>query len=207
MNGFITESVSKIYDGFGTAAYLLMLTFTTRLLYLPIEEAFGRAGDFHFYPVTAGNWDIHVGRALAAGNDENRLAFNGLTAGVLLWQVTRFSNRIGEIGLFNQTGWLIWLTLLLIVVVLWKRIFPIGLRFFSMTFLLLWAGLLYANTGNLLQTWPAVLIVAYQSVKAIALIGILILTWWIAFRTINPSQRKACAVLLAFCAMLAGMWF
>jgi len=207
MNGFVTESVSKIYDGFGTAAYLLMLTFTTRLLYLPIEEAFGRAGVFIFILLLLATGIFMLGRAFAAEKDENRLAFNGLTAGVLLWQVTRFSNRIGEIGLFNQTGWLIWLTFLLVVLVLWKRIFPVGLRFFSMTFLLLWAGLLYANTGNLLQTWPAVLIVAYRSVKAFALIGILILIWWIAFRTINPSQRKTCAVLLAFCAMLAGMWF
>lgn len=207
MNGFITESVSKIYDGFGTAAYLLMVTFTTRLLYLPIEEAFGRPGVFIFILLLLATGIFMLGRAFAAEKDENRLAFNGLTAGVLLWQVTRFSNRIGEIGLFNQTGWLIWLTFLLVVLVLWRRIFPVGLRFFSMTFLLLWAGLLYTTTGDLLQTWPPVLIVAYHSVRAIALVGILILTWWIAFRTINPSQRKTCAVLLAFCAMLAGTWF
>jgi|GEM_PF-823260 len=207
MNGFVTESVSKIYDGFGTTAYLLMLTFTTRLIYLPTEEAFGRPGVFIYILLLLAIGVFMLGRALAAGNDENRLAFNGLTAGVLLWQVTRFSNRIGEIGLFTQTGWLIWLIFLLIVVVLWKRIFPTGLRFFSMTFLLLWVVLLYANTSEMLQSWLPVLIVAYLSVKAIALIGILLLTWWIAFRTINPSQRKTCAVLLAFCAMLAGMWF
>jgi hypothetical protein len=207
MNGFITESVSKIYDGFGTAAFLLMLTFSTRLLYLPIEKSFGQAGVFIYILLLLAAGIFMLGKALVTDKDENRLAFNGLTAGVLLWQVTRFSNLIGDIGLFNQAGWLIWLTFLLIVVILWRRIFPVGLRFFSMTFLLLWAGLLYTNSGELILSWPAVLIVAYHSVKAAALIGILILTWWIAFRTFNPNQRKACAVLLAFCAMLAGMWF
>lgn len=207
MNGFVTESVSKIYDGFGTTAYLLLLTFTPRLVYLPIKAAFGRPGVFIFILLLLAAGIFMLGRSLAAGKDENRLAFNGLTAGVLLWQVTRFSNLIGEIGLFKQTGWLIWLTLLLIFGVMWRKIFPVGLRFFALTFLLLWAGLLYTNTGDLLQSWPAVLIVSYHTIRALALVAILVLIWWIAFRTFNPIQRKACAVLLAFCAMLAGMWF
>ena len=186
---------------------LLLLTFAPRLVYLPIEQAFGRPGVFMFILILLATGIFMLARALTPGKDENRLAFNGLTAGVLLWQVTRFSNLIGEIGLFEQTGWLIWLTFTLIVAVLWRKVFPIGLRFFSITFLLHWAGLLYTNTSNLLHTWPPVLVVSYLSVRVIALIGILLLTWWIAFRTVNSSQRKACAVFLAFCAMIAGNWF
>lgn len=48
MNGFITESVSKLYDGFGTALYLRGLVFSTCLMHLFINKYLGYAGLFIF---------------------------------------------------------------------------------------------------------------------------------------------------------------
>jgi hypothetical protein len=96
---------------------------------------------------------------------------------------------------------------LLIAIVLWRKVFLVGMRFFVLVYLLMWAGMLYVNTQNLLISWPPVLVATYHAVRVIALAGILVFLWWIVFRTFTPVQRKACAVGLAFCGLLAVMAF
>jgi hypothetical protein len=207
MNGFINESVSKLYDGFGSVFYLLALYFATRLVYLPVAHAFGKPGVFIYILFLLAVGIFMLARSLVTDKEETRLATYGLTAGVLLWHVMQFSNLMGNSGLFGQTGWLFWLLFLLIAIVLWRKVFLVGMRFFVLVYLLMWAGMLYVNTQNLLISWPPVLVATYHAVRVIALAGILVFLWWIVFRTFTPVQRKACAVGLAFCGLLAVMAF
>lgn len=207
MNGFISESTSKISDGIGTAFYMLVLYFSTRLVYPFVETTFGKPGVFVYILILLAAGIIMLARALLTGRQDAQLADAGLTAGVLLWQVTQFSNLLGGSGLFGQSGWLFWLMAVLITTVLWRKVLPIGLRFFMLVYLLLWVGLLYANSLVLITGWPPALIVAYHAVRGAALTGVLVFLWWIVYRSVNVVQRKVCAVGLAFCVLLGLLNF
>ena len=207
MNGFISESTSKISDGFGTAFFILVLYFATRFLYPLVETTFGRPGAFIYILILLAVGIFMLARALLAGREDTQLADAGLTAGVLLWQVTQFSNLLGGSGLFGQSGWLFWLMAVLITTVLWRKVLPVGLRFFMLVYLLMWVGLLYANTLSLITGWPPVFIAAYHAVRVVALLGVLVFLWWIVFRTSTAVERKVCAVGFAFCVLLGVLTF
>jgi hypothetical protein len=207
MNGFITESTSKISDGFGTAVFILLLYSSTRLIYTPVETIFGKPGAFIYILLLLAAGIFMLARALLAGRIDAQLAVSGLGAGVLLWQVTRFSSQVGDSGLFGQSGWLFLLMAALITTVLWRRVLPIGLRFFMLVYLLLWAGQLYASALPLISGWPPMFIMPYRAVWVAALVGILVFLWGIVFRTFNAVQRKGYAVGLAFCVLLAASLF
>lgn len=207
MNGFITESVSKIYDGFGTAAYLLMITFAARLVYLPVEKALGKTGIFVYILVLLAVGTFLAGKSLTKAKDDNHLAFYGMSAGVLLWQAVQFSLKFGSDNSIGWSGWLIGGAVLALMILLWKKILPFGLRFFAAEFTLLWAGVLYRDGLAQLGHWSPAIAAGYQLLRAAALVGILFIIWWIAFRTKEVAQRQACGMALAFCAMLAGLWF
>jgi hypothetical protein len=207
MNGFISESTSKISNGFGTAFFILLLYFATRFIYPLVETTFGTPGAFIYILILLAAGIFMLARALLAGSEDAQLADAGLTAGVLLWQVTQFSNLLGSSGLFGQSGWLFWLMAVLITTVLWRKVLPIGLRFFMLVYLLMWVGLLYANTLSLITGWPPVFIAAYHAVRVIALLGVIVFLWWIVFRTSTAVERKVCAVGFAFCVLLGVLTF
>ena len=207
MNGFISESTSKISNGFGTAFFILVLYFATRFLYPLVETTFGRPGAFIYILILLAAGIFMLARALLAGREDAQLADAGLTAGVLLWQVTQFSNLLGGSGLFGQSGWLFWLMAVLITTVLWRKVLPIGLRFFMLVYLLMWVGLLYTNTLSFITGWPPVFIATYHAVRVIALLGVLVFLWWIVFRTSTAVERKVCAVGFAFCVLLGVLTF
>jgi hypothetical protein len=98
MNGFINESVSKLYDGFGSVFYLLALYFATRLVYLPVAHAFGKPGVFIYILFLLAVGIFMLARSLVTDKEETRLATYGLTAGVLLWHVMQFSRLAGFFG-------------------------------------------------------------------------------------------------------------
>ena len=207
MNGFISESTSKISDGFGTAFFILVLYLSTRFVYPLVETTFGKPGAFIYILILLAAGIFMLARALLTGRQEAQLADAGLTAGVLLWQVTQFSNLLGSSGLFRPGGWLFWLMAVLITTVLWRKVLPIGLRFFMLVFLLFWAGLLYTSTLALITAWPPVFIAIFHAVRAAALAGVLVFLWWIVYRTSNVVERKVCAVGVAFCVLLGVMLF
>lgn len=207
MNGFITESTSKIFDGFGTAFFILVLYFSTRFVYPFVETTFGKPGVFIYILILLAAGIFMLARALLTSRQEAQLADAGLTAGVLLWQVTQFSNLLGNSGLFGQGGWLFWLMAVLITTVLWQKVLPIGLRFFIIVYLIWWAGLLYANTLSLITGWSPVFITSYHAVSAVALVGVLAFVLWIVFRTSKVVERKGCAVGLASRVLLSATIF
>jgi len=207
MNGFITESTSKISDGFGTAFFILALNLSTRFIYPLIETTFAKPGAFIYILILLAAGIFMLARSLLTGSQDAQLADAGLTAGVLLWQVTQFSNVLGSSGLFGQSGWLFWLMAVLITTVLWRKVLPIGLRFFMLVYLLFWAGQLYTNTLVLITAWPPVFIAAYHAVRVAALLGVIVFLWWIVFRTSTAVERKVCAVGLAFCVLLGILFF
>jgi hypothetical protein len=207
MNGFITESVSKLYDGFGTALYLLGLVFSTRLMHLFIIKYLGYPGLFIFSLLLLALGIFLLARGIVNVQDENKCATYGISAGVILWQVLQFLNLAEELGFYRVIPLIIWGIAALLLMIFWRKIGWVTFRFFSLVFLLMWAGSFLIKTSELIQGWTTGWTLVFYSVRMISLVGTLLFTWWIIFHSPTSMQRKISAVGLAFCAMLAGLWF
>ncbi len=96
MNGFITESTSKITDGFGTAVYILVLYFFIYYVGANVESTFGKTGYILLILILLAAGIFMLTRALRAGKAEAQLADAGITAGVLLWQVHGVQQRFRQ---------------------------------------------------------------------------------------------------------------
>ncbi len=207
MNGFITESTSKITDGFGTAVYILVLYFFLYYAAANVESTLGKPGYILLILILLAVGIFMLTRALRAGKAEAQLADAGITAGVLLWQCTAFSNAFGNAGFSGKIGWLYWSMALLVMIVLWRKTLPPGLRFLLLVYLSLWVVVLYHFALPLISGLPTVFTVLYHFVRVAALAGVLVFMWAIVYHTTNSLQRKLCAVGLAFCVFIgAGIY-
>jgi hypothetical protein len=207
MNGFITESTSKISDGFGTTLFLLALYSATNITYPPVVSSFGRPGVFAYILILLGIGIFMLQRSIAGHGQEEKHSGSGLTAGLLLWQVTRFSNLLGNIGLFNQTGYLVWLMVFLMTLVLWKKLLPLGIKYFTLTFLCHWLGILLVNSQTLIESASPVVQASWLAFRVLGAVGIFVFIGWIVFKAFTPTQRKFCGLGLYFCILLTGLWF
>jgi hypothetical protein len=202
MNGFISESTSKISDGFGTAVYLFTLHISTRFLYSLIDKSSIKPGEFVFILLPVALGVFMLVRAFTGTRPVEQRADAGLAAGALLWQVTLFVYLLISGGLFEYISWVIWLLGVLSTIVLWPRILSLGLRFFTLVYLLMWAGTLYVDLLAFISGWPTIFIAIYHAVRMAALAGVLVFLWVIVYRSSNSMQRKVCGVGLAFCVLL-----
>jgi hypothetical protein len=207
MNGFITESVSKLYDGFGTALYLLGVVFSTRLMNLFVNKYLRFPGLFIFSLLLLAIGIFLLARGVVGGLDDNKQATYGISAGVLIWQAPTFLNLSNGIGFYTIYGLIIWGVTTLFLALFWRRISWVSIRFFILVFLGMWAGSFLIQASELLQGWTTAWTFVFYSVRLASLAGTLVFTWWIIFHSPTSMQRKISAVGLAFCAMLAGLWF
>jgi len=207
MNGFITESVSKLSDGFGTALYLLGLVFSTRFLNRVIEKYFGYTGFFIFTLLLLVLAIFSLGRGISKDQDDPNSAGYGITSGVLLWQVLIFFSLIGNLRIFSIPVMILWAIAGLITLMSWRKISSKTIRFFLLVFLMMWGGFIFIEGNNLAFNWQPIWNLVFFSGRLAALAGTLVFSWWIVFKSVNSENRKIAGVLLGFSAMLAGLWF
>lgn len=207
MNGFITESVSKLYDGFGTALYLLGLVFSSRLINLFAIKYLGYPGLFIFSLLLLAIGFLLLGQGVIRNLDENKQAAYGICAGVLLWQAPTFLDLFNILGFYNLTVLIILSIFALLLVWLWQRIHWISIRFCILVFLGMWAGSFLIHANELIHGWTNAWTLVFYCIRMASLAGTLVFTWWIIFRSPTSMQRRISGVGLAFCAMMAGLWF
>ena len=207
MSGFITESVSKISDGFGSAIKLLVFLLLSTLAVTPIRSLFGLYGVVGLLALLFLLSIYYLYSSLRGQFEENKKAWCGMASGVLLWQVTRYLPEIPGLGGLDSIGILYWLGLLLVTILLWKPVLNIGLKFLLTTFLLNWIGHLYLIYMNQSEQWPRLLSMVYPYLRYLGIVGILIVIWWIVTRSQNSIQRKYGGLALYFCVLLTFLFF
>lgn len=207
MNGFITESVSKISDGFGSAIKLLAFMLLTTLAIVPIKNYFGLAGILCLLGLLFLLAAYYFYSSLRNQVNDTKKAWCGMAAGVLLWQITRFLPEIPGMGWLDKIGWVYWVGLAAITALLWRKILPIGLRFLLLTFLLNWIGRLYLASLGLGLFSSGFLAVVYSNLRYLGLAGILLSIWWIVTRSRNSLERKYGGLALYFSVLLTFLFF
>lgn len=207
MNGFVTESVNKIADGFGSAVKLLLVAVLTSLAFIPIKTYLGSLGIIGLlilFLILAG---IYLRRSVDEHVDERTTAWCGMLAGALFWQVTRFLPEIPGLEWFSMAGLAYWAGASLLTLVLWKKVLSTGIRFLLVTFLLNWIGWLYAFYYQRASIWPDVVASVFQSLHYLGILGVLASIWWIVTRSRNSIERRYGALALYFSVLFSFLIF
>jgi hypothetical protein len=194
MNGFITESASKITDGMGNAAKLFLLYALTTLLIVPIQSFIGRPGllVYIFLLLALGAFEMH--RIFVVHTSEPQRAWHGMASGLYFWQVIRYTAKLGNLQLFQMSGMIFWLTILIIVSLLWKKIMTLGMRSAMAVFLVCWLEKLYQTGFAYLVKWSPFFNFGYSALRYIAGFIGLIALFIIIFRSSELNTRVYSAV-------------
>lgn len=207
MNGFITESVSKIADGFGSALKLLAFVILTALAFIPLKTHLGLYGVLGLLAVLLLLSLFYIYRSFNPGFEDRQKAWCGMAAGALLWQVTHYLPEIPGWGWVSKAGILYWAGAALLTLVLWKHVLSVGFRFTLLTFLLNWIGGIYLATMARAGLWPQFIAQAYASMHYLGILGILFSIWWIVMRSRNSLERKYGGLALYFSVLFTFLFF
>jgi len=195
MNGFVTESTSKLSDGIGNAIRLLLLYLITSLLILPIGHFFHRIGMLIYILILLALAVFELQRALAVRTSDQRRAWNGMAAGAYFWQVLRFTADIGSLKIFQQAGIIFWVMAVLITATLWKKVLPIGIKTALMVILVCWLGKIYLVGMGYLSNWAPFVVFAYKAAQYIIGAGGILTLLYIVFRSHDAASRSYAAIL------------
>jgi len=195
MNGFITESVSKLSDGIGNSIRLLALYLVTTLLVVPINTFFNRIGVLIYLFILLALAVFELQRSLAIRTSDHKRAWCGMAAGVYFWQVIRFAAQLDAIKIFQQSGILFWIIAVLVTATLWNKFLPMGLRTTTLTLLTCWLGKIYVLGFGFLANWAPVVVFGYEAIRYICGVGGLLLLVYILFKSENAANRSYAAIL------------
>ena len=196
MNGFITESTSKISDGLGNTVKLLLLYAFTSLIIIPIEKYFHRAGLLVYIFLLIAIAVFELQRSLAARTSDQRRAWDGMAAGLYFWQVIRYTSDLGSFFLFQQSGLIFWVMVALMTATLWNKVIPVGVRSCMLVILVNWLGKLYLAGFSYVSEWPPVIVFSYSALRYLAgAVGLLAL-FYILFRSQGVSSQSYGAIIV-----------
>lgn len=207
MQGFITESASKITDGLGSTLKLLAVAAATSLLFMPVNQADSPILRTAYIGMLLLGGVYFLYRSLVPATSDAVRASNGMLSGLLLFQVLRFSGLTQKWGLLDTRGYLIWLVAVLVVGLLWRRAFPTGVRFLVLLVLLNWLDNLYTASGASAADWGLVWQIGFKSLRYLGAAGIAVTLWFILLKSGNALQRKYVAALLYFFVLFTFLFF
>ncbi|MHC1740798.1 MAG: hypothetical protein AB9897_06770 [Anaerolineaceae bacterium] len=201
MNGFITESVSKITDGIVNAIRLILFYALTTLLILPIRNYFNRPGVLIYIFILLAAAGFEFQRSLLTNRSEAKRAWHGMAAGLFFWQVIRFTADMSSLKLFQETGIIFWVMAVIMVAVLWKKILTVGMRSAMAVLLVCWLERIYQTGFPTISNWPPFVNFGYASIRYIIAVAGAIALVNIVFRSRDLNTRVYNAILI-FAAFL-----
>lgn len=134
------ELRSKLVDGVLAGSVLVLLELLLILLITPVELIFSRPGLLVYTVVLLAVSVVCLERSLNTSLTELVQAWWGVMGGLAGWVVIELNNYLGSQELTSETGVLNLMLVLLVVSVLWRRIAPLGLRYYFVMVLLGWVG-------------------------------------------------------------------
>jgi hypothetical protein len=196
MDGFITESVAKISDGFLSAIKLILTYFLTKLLLIPIEHFLGLPGVIIYVLILLAFAAFDLQRSLMVGFSDQKRAWKGMAAGLLFWQAFAITAGVGSFPFFEQLGILFWVMLVLFTAILWRKILPIGGRMALLVFITCWMGVIYLTGFSYITGWPPFFTLAYGSIRFIATALGVAAVIFVVYRSSNAENRSLAAVII-----------
>jgi hypothetical protein len=198
-----TELYSKFFDGFLPGLILFLLFVVALLLVNPIEYTTGKPGVMVYALALLAVSMICLERAVNTQTPDINRALNGMASGALAWVVVELSNYIGSFAIESVTGVLIFIMVILITATIWRRGLPMGIQYFSGTFVLLWGGYLVVAAGAVFSEWVPETLSFYNRAGWIFILLAALAAALILVRSMTRLERLWGSVLIAFFMLLA----
>jgi len=198
------EIRSKLLDGLLAPLVLILITILVALLIRPVEILFQRPGLLVYTVVLLAAAVVSLERSVVLRFPDAVRALWGIVGGLLTWTVIELSTMIGEQGIISQTGVILLMLVGLIVGVLWKKVLPLGVKFYTVTFLGGWIGHLSLNGIRFVLDMNKDSAAA-NTIQMIgfSVIGVcVIIMGWIFLQSKSRIQRLWGTVALWLCAVL-----
>jgi hypothetical protein len=197
------ELRSKVFDGLLPGLLLFLLLVVSLLLVSPIEYTTGKPGVMVYVLALLAVSIMCLERSINSQASDVTRAMNGIASGALAWIVVELSNYIGSFAIESVTGGLIFIMVVLITATIWRRGLPMGIQYFSGTFVLLWGGYLVIAAKNIFSEWWAdestiLATIGWVFILLAAVAAVLILV-----KSRNRLERLWGSLLIAFFMILA----
>lgn len=196
MDGFITESVGKISDGLFAAIKLVIVYYLARLLLIPVDRFFGLTGVVIYVIIIMAVGAFYLYRSLAPGTSDHKRAWKGMMAGLLFWLAFVMIADFGSFPLFERLGILFWVMLVLVMVTLWKKVQPIGVKMSLALFLVCWIGKIYFISLARVVDWLPVLQLAFSAIRYLTIAAGVGAIVFIIYRSWNAVSRGLAAIVI-----------
>lgn len=128
----------KLFDGVLPSLVMILLTMLFALLVTPVHVVFGLPGVLIYNLIILAVGVYALGRCVQQKFNEITRAWYGMIAGLLLWYAVYTAEKMGEIHITPEVGVVFLLLAVLVSATLWKTIFPLGLKFLALVFMVNW---------------------------------------------------------------------
>jgi len=194
---------SLVMDGLLLAAVMTLLSLLLNLLITPNYGLGGNSGLLVYALFLLAVCMYCLDRSLVAGFHETQRAWYGALGGLISWIVISLADQIGNGGLTHQAA-VIWLIFMgLVVSVLWRRVLPIGARFFFTALMMSWVVRFVLVSQELLANWLPVFENVYRFSGYVGIFGMLVSLVWLVLRARQRIQRMWTAQWVWFFSLIA----
>ncbi len=184
------------------AVILLLVSFVTRLAGLAVTRFLGSLGMLLFLVILLSFSMFLLEQSLLNKRAEHVRIWDGMLAGLFAWLVLSSVEMLGPSALAGRNGLLVLLMVSIITFILWRRIYPVGMKYFSIVLLANWSALVGFNILNQffhhLKWFPY--LTGGLSISA-GIAGFL-LAVWILLSSRTRTQRMRYSAWLWFCCLL-----
>lgn len=194
---------SKVVDGVMASAILFVLVILLALLVNPIRALFGQPGLLVYILILLAAAALCLEQSVLTRYPETTRAWYGMAGGTLAWTVIRLNNSLDNLSLTSNAAVLTLILLGVVVATLWRRILPLGVRYFSAVILLNWVGRLFLDVQTLFAQWLPFFRVSSSLSGVVALAGVIGSLIYIFFHSERRLERLGAALLAAFFMLLA----
>ena len=148
------ESASKINDGLLPPIVLTLLALLYSLLVQSVQRLLLLPGMLVLGLLMLALGAYSLDRCIQERYTQPEQAFHGMLAGTYFWFATEVALSIGGGQISIQTSSIIMLIVGLVITALWRTVLPIGVKFFSMVFLVSWIDrFLFTGQDALIKIW------------------------------------------------------
>jgi len=195
MNNLKKDLHDKLTNGILTPLLQILLAFFLSLLMPVFEILSGRPGLLIYAVVLIAGSTVLLDQSLNEKFTETIKGRCGITGGMVGWMVIETSIKIDLAKVSSETGIIVYMLVFLIVFIFWRRVFPLGAKFFFTVFMACWSGHIFLEVIRFLSIGNPYAILILQII-AFTAVGIAITSLlWILFRSTTPVQRLWAAVV------------
>jgi len=185
------EWKSKLLDGRLPAFILLLAAFVTRLAGVAVSTYLGAPGMLVLLLIVLSVSMFLLEQSLLNRRAEHVRIWDGMRSGLFAWLVLSSVELLGPSALTGRNGLLMLLMVSMISFILWRRIYPIGMKYFSIQLLANWTVLMaFGGLEMFFHTFAWFRFLMMVVAVAGGVVSLLLVLWILASSRTRTQRMK-----------------